>query len=69
MNNDGELYRMVDVEFTPAEYGRLIKWYVLAFAQLDPASIKEADKKLKAKVEIMKEAEEYLLTLDDNNDK
>ena len=32
----------------------------MAFGKLDPKMIKDKDKKLKSKLEVMKEAEEYL---------
>ena len=52
---------MVDVELNPKEYGRVLKWYFLAFAKLDSDVIKEEDKKLKSKLEVMKETVEQML--------
>jgi hypothetical protein len=51
---------MVDVELTEKEYAEVLKWYSMAFGKLDPKMIKDKDKKLKSKLEVMKEAEEYL---------
>lgn len=52
---------MVDIDLSPKEYGRVLKWYFLAFAKLDSDVIKEEDKKLKNKIEVMKEAVEQML--------
>jgi hypothetical protein len=48
---------MVDVDLSDKDYERILKWFFLAFAKLPSEMIENDDKKLKLKLEIMKEAE------------
>lgn len=48
---------MVDVELTGKEYDRILKWFFLAFAKLPSEVIEHDDKKLKIKLEIMRESQ------------
>ena len=48
---------LVDVELTGKEYDRILKWFFLAFAKLPSEVIEHDDKKLKIKLEIMRESQ------------
>jgi hypothetical protein len=48
---------LVDVELTGKEYDRILKWFFLAFAKLPSEVIENDDKKLKIKLEIMRESQ------------